>query len=466
MSLDRKLAPILDQGRTLRCTGYGTAANGFYIHGKEFSPDWQAYIIGKIQGRSVDDNGGDPNATMKSMRDYGFLPKSQAPFSLQKDGTEGSGFNAPWPSALETEAKTWDTIPGFVRVDGPYDTFDNIWNALCMAWDEKTERGPCVDAFGRWFTEWTYVEVIPTDYQEYAGAFGGGGNSISWWRKLLVRLGFGSLAGYHRYIFLDKIWRDGIEYLLAQNSYGKKAGRNGYHLFPREVVNREFSKWGTSLKIVKTLTKGQMEEAKKETDLGWAWRLFLQAWYFLSEKAGTAFGRIAGTDPRLPLFAQLLQLISQLLNTPPAPQNGPVEPPKPPTPALDKAKLLERMLDAIQDFEGFYAPEQHPKYPNGTRSWRNKNPGNLKWANQAKAIGKDDKGFAKFANVTEGRNALKAMILNAASGKSKVYKPGMTLLEFFSKFAPSTDHNNPAAYTLSVSKKMGVPTTFVISNLV
>jgi hypothetical protein len=91
------------------------------------------------------------------------------------------------------------------------------------------------------------------------------------------------------------------------------------------------------------------------------------------------------------------------------------------------------------------------------------NPGNLKWANQAKAIGKDEKGFAKFANILDGRAALKAMILNPATCKSKVYKPTMTITQ---KYAPSTAKNNPAAYAFSVAKRMGVPTTFVISNLV
>jgi hypothetical protein len=41
-----------------------------------------------------------------------------------------------------------------------------------------------------------------------------------------------------------------------------------------------------------------------------------------------------------------------------------------------------------------------------SRSFRNKNPGNLKWAGQAKAIGHDDKGFAIFATTQDGMDAL------------------------------------------------------------
>lgn len=259
-TLGRVKGKVLQQGGTLRCTGYGSAANGYYIHGVEMSPDWQAFKIGQLQKRSVDENGGDPNATMKSMRDYGFLPSSRSPFSLEKDGAEGSGFNAPWPDSLDGVAQTWDLQVGFVRVDGPNDIFDNIRNALFLAYDTKTGKGACVDAFGKWYHEWTNAAVVPTEYSLF--------------------------AGYHRYIFVDWVYVDNICYLVAQNSYGEEAGANGFHLFPREVVNKEFALWGTSVKILKVLTQAQIDEAKKETPMGYLWRLLLQAWFALSEKYG------------------------------------------------------------------------------------------------------------------------------------------------------------------------------------
>src|SRR4051812_21893222 len=87
---DRKLAPVLNQQNTLRCTGYAAAANGWYIHGEEMSPDFQAAVIGNIQGRSVDINGGDPNAAMKSERDVGFLPATRQLYSIAISGVQGS----------------------------------------------------------------------------------------------------------------------------------------------------------------------------------------------------------------------------------------------------------------------------------------------------------------------------------------------------------------------------------------
>lgn len=256
--LNRPGLRVFHQKQTLRCTGYGSAVNGEAIHGVVMSPDWQAFDIGRKQGKSVDINGGDPNATMKSQAE-GFVPLSKAPFSLDKDGIEGSGFDAGWPDSLDEEKKKWDRQVGFVKVTGAYDTFDNIWNALCMAYDEKTKLGALVDAFGPWYREWD-ADIIPQTYALF--------------------------AGWHRWVFVDKVWIAGVPYLVAQNSYGNLYGDKGRHLFPREVVNREFGRRGTSLKILKTLTKAQIAEAKKETPLGRGWRLLLDAWYLLTEKFG------------------------------------------------------------------------------------------------------------------------------------------------------------------------------------
>lgn len=79
---------------------------------------------------------------------------------------------------------------------------------------------------------------------------------------------------------------------------------------------------------------------------------------------------------------------------------------------------------AIQTHEGWSEPST--KYPTGTRSYRNNNPGNIKYGSFAQscgAIGKDDKGFAKFPDYLDGFNALKSLVRNAATGKMRSYKP-------------------------------------------
>jgi len=132
--------------------------------------------------------------------------------------------------------------------------------------------------------------------------------------------------------------------------------------------------------------------------------------------------------------------------------------PEPPPIIMDdgiKNSHLNQFCLAIQRHEGYFANSTQG-YPNGSRSFRNKNPGNLRYAQQAKAIGKDEDNFAIFATYQDGFNALKGMILNAAKGNSKIYKPEMNLLQFFAKYAPSFDDNDTVSYAKVVAAAIDV----------
>ena len=119
---------------------------------------------------------------------------------------------------------------------------------------------------------------------------------------------------------------------------------------------------------------------------------------------------------------------------------------------------IERVAQAIKVFEGWKP---------GSRSYRNNNPGNLKYIGQKGTIGKDDKGFAIFDSYQSGWKALIHQITIVANGTSKGYlgparKLGlkdsseMTLLQFFSVYAPAHDDNDPNAYCLFVCNKAGL----------
>lgn len=249
----RDPGPALDQQATLRCTGYGNAAEAYFIHGFQGHPDWHAAKVGQKQGRSVDEYGGDPNACMKSMRDDGFLPSTASPLRLETHGVNGTSWHSFGPQ-LDDVARKNDTAVAFFKVDGPYDIFDNIRVALFQAYNPVTKRGPAVDAFGRWFREWSG----PTDFipQKYS-----------------------SFAGYHRYVFFG--WEG--DYLLLKNSYGIDGHEMRMH---RITVNEEFKQPGTTLKILRTATPEQIAEAKKATPLGRLWDTVLTMWWTLSEKYG------------------------------------------------------------------------------------------------------------------------------------------------------------------------------------
>jgi len=124
---------------------------------------------------------------------------------------------------------------------------------------------------------------------------------------------------------------------------------------------------------------------------------------------------------------------------------------------IKKVKVAFMCL-AIQKYEGFYE---------GSRSFRNNNPGNLKWrSGMLLANGQDSAGFARFATYKDGFMALSNKITNAATGKSTVYFPTDTLLQFFQKYAPYSDKNRPDLYAEFVADQLGVGVDFQIKNLV
>lgn len=118
---------------------------------------------------------------------------------------------------------------------------------------------------------------------------------------------------------------------------------------------------------------------------------------------------------------------------------------------------IERFAEAIKTFEGWKP---------GSRSYNNNNPGNLKGGVWPGVIGKDDAGFLIFQSFADGWNALVYQITLAAKGKSSVYSPQNSILQFFEKYAPSSDNNNPASYARFVANYIGLPVDTLIGTLV
>jgi hypothetical protein len=108
---------------------------------------------------------------------------------------------------------------------------------------------------------------------------------------------------------------------------------------------------------------------------------------------------------------------------------------------------IEKWAEAIKKYEGWYK---------GSKSYRNNNPGNLKYANQKGAFDTDLDGFAVFDTYESGWNALINQLVIAVNGKSKNYNPEMTLVEFFKVFAPEEDNNEPNAYAIFVAQEIGI----------
>lgn len=117
-------------------------------------------------------------------------------------------------------------------------------------------------------------------------------------------------------------------------------------------------------------------------------------------------------------------------------------------PKVPSKSMIELWALAIQDFEGWHE---------GSQSYRNNNPGNIKGIN-----GK----FLTFKTYEEGFAYLCDYLTRAATGKHKGYSPEMTLYEFFkTSYAPDAEPI-PRNYAAYVASKLAVTIDVKIKTLV
>lgn len=247
-----ELFPVKNQTSSLSCTKQTTAAVSEYQDGVELSPAWGWAQVCKKVGNYIP-AGAEPRVAMGITCELGELPQREilkrALYSFEQHDPQTIGNWNNWPD-LRDAAEPYRKA-AYIKVRKVGDWFDSIRFAL---WDGR-EQKQAVMAFGTWLSNWN------------------GG-----W----IPLEEAALVGYHAYAFVGWTHKDGTPYLIAKNSYGSEWGDGGFQYFPREVINREFLKWGTGLYVFRDLTPEQIAEAKKETPMGKLWRAVISLWYQFS----------------------------------------------------------------------------------------------------------------------------------------------------------------------------------------
>src|SRR3990167_1059322 len=116
-------------------------------------------------------------------------------------------------------------------------------------------------------------------------------------------------------------------------------------------------------------------------------------------------------------------------------------------PVVNKPKVTDWAM-AIQEHEGYWI---------ASRSYRNRNPGNIKFTEFGKdvlgMIDKDKDNFGIFATYETGFKGLVKFLTYAIQDRLRSYNSKMTLAQFFSVYAPSSDGNSPINYAKTVAKK-------------
>jgi len=153
----------------------------------------------------------------------------------------------------------------------------------------------------------------------------------------------------------------------------------------------------------------------------------------------------------------LIQLVRVLL--------GRLDTPEP-VPEQPRRNRMVAWAKAIEEFEDYVIPggryRDGTPAPRGSLSFRHQNPGNLRWS----PFEIDNRNnFSVFATYEDGFNALLHQLQIAVEGTSRVYRPEMTLLEFFRPYAPRSANNHPETYAKYVAKQLGVPITTQIKTL-
>lgn len=95
-----------------------------------------------------------------------------------------------------------------------------------------------------------------------------------------------------------------------------------------------------------------------------------------------------------------------------------------------------------------------------SRSFRNNNPGNIRFGPFCKSRGASDdgEGYAKFQTPIQGTAAMLALLA------SETYRE-LALADAIARYAPSGDNNKPREYAGYVAQRAGIPSTVHLKEL-
>lgn len=111
---------------------------------------------------------------------------------------------------------------------------------------------------------------------------------------------------------------------------------------------------------------------------------------------------------------------------------------------MNSVPPLEAFADQIMHEEGWFP---------GSRSYRNRNPGNLR--DSATKSAEDAEGYAVFLSFVAGYQALLADIEAKFSGRTRTgLGPESSIAQFFAIYAPLGDRNNPERYAADVCVRL------------
>lgn len=334
-----------------------------------------------------------------------FMGVKDAPGSdptTQMDVGVKNGFS--WvesPASVSASIVTAENAKAYFWVTrtGGMDWFDSIRQALA-----QMQRPFTVGV--TWYNDW----ILPGGITPNTAFTILGGHST----KIA---GFSKKGVYSGVVFPEAEGR-----LVIQGSWGKGVGDQGLFYFSRAMVNKYFGQYGIAY-----WSDSDVPVIQKLGLLSALWQNVYNLWIQWTAPGG----KLPVQPPITPVPAPV-----------PVPQPVPV--PSIPTPPSGAVSRIDDWALAIQAQEG-WSPT--------TRSFKNNNPGNLKFTTYTQSLGAlrpDPGNFCMFMSYQAGHDALCRFLKDACSNQLVAFKGEMTLLQFTKVYAQPPNDN----YALGVAKAL------------
>ena len=204
-SFDIETLEVKDQKESDFCSAYSSTTASELQEGVRLEPSW-IFAMSKTLSKDPDSFGQDLRTIMSAHVKFGGIEERTSPFSIENKSSDFLRHAENWPNLRKNAL--WHKKCSYMDCKGNFDAYDNI--RACIWKFRKEKRLVVSGLLWGWPTETERINDV------------------------------GNPAGGHAIVY--KGWKG--EYLIMQNSYGRKAGRNGVHLIHRSVVNKYVDMYG------------------------------------------------------------------------------------------------------------------------------------------------------------------------------------------------------------------------------
>lgn len=404
-----------DQGSDDLCTDHGSIGAAEPLAKKILNVLFQRAAHNKVAGTPGYVGAADPMQAALAITKIGALPDADAPFTLDNADPATWADLSKYPQNIILEAGAIKEISVY-ESDSQNDLFDSIRDTMQSSLLTTLPAPVMVGA--SWRSSWLSAP---------GGVITGDDPKESFTDHEFVIVG-------EKMVTVDNGQGTPTMQLClkAHLSSGINVGDGGFFYFPREIVNTFFFAYFYGL--------GNPNDYKDNY-----WNIFQQLYSFL----WAAYQKLNKPNPTLP--------VAQVKNI----QASPAQPIQV---APVQTSRISLWAEGIQQAEGWAA---------GTRSFKNNNPGNLKYTTLTAsfgATGKDPMGdgsfFCIYPSYEVGFKALCSFLTLAAQNQLLDYHDKRTLMAFTLEYArPPKALDGSYPYLNIVANKIGVKVDQDISQL-